>query len=888
MATLKTYRAKRDFAKTPEPQGKASARGKGNQFVIQKHDASRLHYDLRLEQDGVMKSWAVTRGPSLVPGEKRLAIHVEDHPIEYNKFEGTIPKGEYGGGTVMIWDRGTWHPEGDPGKALKKGSLDFRLEGKKLRGRWHLVRMRPRPGERQEPWLLIKSTDEFARKKSDPDILEEESRSVATGRTMEQIAGGRSRVWHSNRAASEQSTRATAPKSKLARATAPTRNGKSRGRTPRQKKPAAAPKKKKTRAAGGEPARKDLARIKGVRKTRLPDFVPPCLATLSSNAPSSADWVHEIKFDGYRMQARIAGGTVTLKTRTGLDWTERFPTIAAACAELDGRDALLDGEIVSGDADRVSDFSALQDDLKNGRHDRLAYYVFDLLHLGGFDLTGASLVDRKAALRDLLADVPENGVIRLSDHFDTEGPTMLRHACEMQLEGILSKRRDAPYHTGRSGDWLKVKCSNSQELVIAGYEPSDKAKRAIRSLILAYYDKDGLRYAGRVGTGWGEAKERDLMRRLEPLVTSERPFNPLPEEERRRKVKWVKPELVAEIEFRGWTGGTLVRQASFKGLREDKPAKQVVREVSAMPTRSKQAAARAKSPARTKAAVTVAGVALTHPERVYWEDAGVTKKQLAEYYEQVWDWIEPHVTRRVLALVRCPDGVPGQCFFQKHASAGIEAHFLHLVKEPDGDKAISIDDLTGLVALAQAGVLEVHTRGSSIDHLEHADRLVFDLDPGPGIQWKDIIAAAREVRERLAALKLDSFIKTTGGKGLHVVLPIKPTPWDEAKNFCRLFAEAMTADQPSRYTATIKKSARGNKIFIDYLRNSREATAIAPYSTRARAGATVSVPITWDELGGLKAPNLWTVQNLSKRLSRLRKDPWAGIGRMKQKLPRVQ
>jgi bifunctional non-homologous end joining protein LigD len=680
-----------------------------------------------------------------------------------------------------------------------------------------------------------------------------------------------------------------------------------RSRAPRSKA-AAAPKKagakKKTKA--GTALSVDVSKIAGTRKAAMPDFVPPELATLSDVAPGSGDWVHEIKFDGYRIQARIDGDAITLKTRTGLDWTDRFSPIAEACTGFGPHAVLLDGEIVSGDENGVSDFSALQDDLKTGRYDRLAYYVFDILHLDGYDLTGAALIDRKQVLYDLFAEAPGGSVIRASEHFETDGSVMLDHACQMQLEGIVSKRRNAPYRSGRSGDWLKVKCANAQEFVIAGYEPSDKNSRAIRSLLLAYYDKDGLRYAGRVGTGWGEAKERDLSRRLAEVAADKPPFDKVPEEERRRKVKWVEPKLVAEVEFRGWTGGKLLRQASFKGLREDKPAREVVREVSGM-SQTKQAALRQKTPvkkaaekgrratpaapakapsrATSKNEVTVAGVKLTHPERMYWEDAGITKEDLAKYYEKVWDWMAPHVTNRVVALVRCPEGATAECFFQKHASAGLMEKRLHMVAEPDGNKAISVDDLPGVISLVQAGVLEIHTRGSTIEHLEEADRLVFDLDPGPGIEFKDIAEAAREVRDGLRALELESFLKNTGGKGLHVVLPIEPTPWDPAKEFCRRFAEGLARLRPDRYTTTIKKTARNNKIFIDYLRNSREATAIAPYSTRARPGATVSVPLIWEELRTLKIPNPFTVQNLPKRLAKLRKDPWEGIGKLKQHLP---
>jgi bifunctional non-homologous end joining protein LigD len=871
MATLRTYWKKRDFKKTAEPRGK-TGRKKGFRYVIQKHDATRLHYDLRLELDGVMMSWAVTRGPSLVPGDKRLAIHVEDHPVEYNTFEGTIPDDEYGGGTVMIWDRGTWAPEHDPHRGMQKGHLDFELQGEKLKGHWHLVRMRKRPGEKQEPWLLIKATDDAARKKSEPDILEEMPDSVVTGRGLDAIAADKKKVWHSNRPARHQPK---GPKARLSNGAAQPA-AKKRARAPRRRSAA------KDKTAG---------KVKGARKGRMPAFVQPSLATLSARAPEGSGWVHEIKFDGYRIQARIEGDQVTLKTRTGLDWTARFPAVAEACEALSGRDVILDGEIASIDAEGVSDFSALQDDLKSGRQDRMIYYVFDLLHLDGQDLTGAPLIERKRALVELMDGLPKDGTIRLSEHFATDGAQILKHAAALKLEGIVSKRADAPYHAGRVGDWLKTKCASNQEFVVIGYEPSDKRGRLIRSLLLGYFEKGALRYAGRIGTGWGQKLERDLQKRLDAVARTDTPLDQVPEEERRRKVKWLEPKVVIEADFRGWTRGKLVRQGSLKGLREDKPAKQVVREVEQMPGRVKQAALKHKTATKTSTAKSgkaapgeVAGVKLTHPDRVYWDDAGVTKAMLAEYYTQVWDWMQPHVTDRVLALVRCPDGASGQCFFQKHASAGIDTKHLKLVPD-DGDKSIALDKVEGLVSLAQAGVLEIHVRGSSTGSLEEADRLVFDFDPGPGVAWKDVVTAAREVRKRLADLKLESFVKTTGGKGLHVVLPIKPAPWDEAKAFCRRIAEEMAAEAPDRYTATIKKTARKNKIFIDYLRNSREATAIAPYSTRARPGATVSVPLTWEELGAQKISNAFTVENLAKRLARLRRDPWDKMSRLKQALP---
>ncbi|HET7847807.1 MAG TPA: DNA ligase D [Pseudolabrys sp.] len=862
MAGLKTYRAKRRFNVTAEPRGKPAHRS-GNSFVIQKHAATRLHYDLRLELDGVMKSWAVTRGPSLVPGEKRLAVQVEDHPIEYNKFEGTIPKGEYGGGTVMIWDRGRWQPEGDPHKGLTKGHLDFTLEGGKLHGGWHLVRMHRKSGEKRDNWLLIKAHDEAERSASDKDILEEAPLSIATGRSMDEIAAGKS-VWHSNRKARSKPSQ---PKPQAGRA--------SKVRALQSKAAV-----KRSNAAGKGDA--------------LPDFVVPCLATLSETAPASDNWIHEIKFDGYRLQARLENGRVTLKTRRGLDWTDKFPAIATAVAKLPARTALIDGELVSEGEDGVSSFSLLQQDLKAKRHDRMRFYVFDLLHLNGADLRGEPLERRKQTLADLLDRRSRNGPLRLSESIEEKGPALVRHACRLGLEGIISKRRDAPYHSGRGHDWLKTKCSDRQEFVIAGYVPSTADAHAVGALVLGFYEGGKLRYAGRTGTGFTHTSARELYRKLAPLRTDRPAFGAAPKEERgARAGRWVEPKLVAEVDFRGWTHGERVRQASFQGLREDKLPSEVVREVKANVPKSAAATSRTASETRRSIvrpkraeAVTVAGIALSHPDRVYWEDIGFTKRDLAEFYAGIWKWMEPHIVGRPIALVRCPEGETGECFFQKHAH-GINAEHLHLVSEK-GDKIISIDDLGGLISLVQAGVLEFHTRGTTIDHREEGDRIVFDLDPGPGTDWQDVVAAAREVRGYLAELKLKTFLKTSGGKGLHVVLPIAPTPWDEVKAFTRAVATAMAADQPDRYIATATKSKRNKRIFIDYLRNSREATAVAPYSTRARPGAAVSTPITWDELGKIKSAAQFDVRNLAQRLKRLRSDPWKGIAKVRQSLPGVK
>ncbi len=914
--SLQVYHAKRKFGATPEPRGK-QARRKGSRFVIQKHAARRLHYDLRLELDGVMKSWAVTRGPSLVPGEKRLAVHVEDHPIDYNTFEGTIPQGQYGGGTVLIWDRGAWLPEGDPHKGLAKGHLSFRLDGEKLHGMWHLVRMRGRSGEKKENWLLIKAHDDAARDAKDPDILEEEPLSVVTGRSISDIAQGRGRqrVWQSNRAPEQKAKPATKPRKVAAKPALAAK--------PRQRGARAA---RRSATKAGKSARNSKAEPKS--HAPLPDFVPPSLATLRAQAPEGPGWVHEVKFDGYRIQARLDHGKVRLLTRKALDWTAKFPNVAQAVAELPATTALLDGEIVVEDENGISSFSGLQAALKSGERKRFVYYAFDLLYLDGLDLTGEPLIERKRLLADLLSRAKALGPVRLSEHFETQGSQVHRRACEMGLEGIVSKRKDAPYRSGRSETFIKSKCANAQEFVVGGYMPSTALPRAVGSVALGYYDDGRLVYAGRMGTGYTRATAQDLWKRLHPLETAKSPFDRVPPTERRRDIRWVQPKLVVGSHFRGWTADGLVRQAAFKGLREDKPAQEVVREVPKMSGRDKtsgrdkapkdsrgaRAAAHAAKamvkrtrPSRPKAAPKPApkpaaqsratqrakpwdesDVRLTHPDRVYWVDAGVTKQDLADFYRAVWDWMAPHVVGRPLALVRCPEGTKGQCFFQKHASAGLTERNLRTVTDPKGRQIIAIEDVEGLLSLVQAGVLEVHVRGSMIDRLERCDRIVFDLDPGEDTGWSDVLGAANDVRERLAAIDLESFVKLSGGKGVHVVLPIEAADWDATKTFVQAFAQAMAADDRDRYVATMTKSLRRDKIFVDYLRNSLEQTSVAAYSTRARAGAPVSVPVSWRELGRTTGGNQYTVINLMKRLRGLKQDPWKDIGRVRQKLPDLQ
>ncbi|WP_018181933.1 DNA ligase D [Kaistia granuli] len=841
-ATLETYRSKRDFKSTPEPAGRKPSKAKakaGHSFVIQKHDATRLHYDFRLEMDGVLKSWAVTRGPSLDPAEKRLAVHVEDHPLEYGGFEGTIPKGEYGGGTVILWDRGSWEPVGDPHKGYAKGHLEFELKGEKLRGRWHLVKMQGKPREKRENWLLIKAEDEEARPAGAPDILEESPDSVKTGRAIADVAGEEP-GWSSKTGKIEKSAK---------------------------KKPRA---ERDEEAAEPAPALPDPATIVGAKKAALPAFVEPALASLAATPPSGERWIHEIKFDGYRLQAHLSAGRVKLSTRTGLDWTKKFgKEIVAALQALPVGTALIDGELVVETTGGVSDFSALQADLSEGRSDRFVFYTFDLLHLDGYDLREVPLSERKQALAPLIAQGAS--LLRFSQHFEEDGAEVFRHASRLGLEGIVSKVLDSPYRSGRGKSWLKVKSSSRQEFVIGGYVPSTTSRRAIGSLVLGVYERGALQPVGRVGTGFSARLAEDLYQRLERMRVTANPFGrPLTAEEG-RQVRFVRPELVAEVEYRAWTADGHLRHAAFRGLREDKAAEEIIREEPSMVETG-------KAKAETTAEVPHHGIKLTHPDRIYWPDNGVTKEGLADYYAEVWPHIAPFVTDRPLSLLRCPSGIGGEQFFQKNAWKGLNAA-IRLVDDPstaEVEQLISIADLDGLIALVQSAVLEIHPWGSTLAEWERPDMIILDLDPGEGTGWEAVIAAAQEVRQRLADAGLEPFVKTSGGKGLHVVAPLKPkAEWPAIKAFTKGIADAMAADSPDAYVATIAKAKRPGKILIDYLRNQRGQTAVAPYSTRARPGAPVSAPLAWDELTPGIGPAYFTVLNMPTRLAALRADPWA-------------
>jgi bifunctional non-homologous end joining protein LigD len=865
---LADYNRKRNFARTAEPKGelkgerrKSSGKksGKRLSYLIQKHAARVLHYDFRLEWDGKLMSWAVPKGPSENPQDKRLAVHVEDHPVAYGKFEGTIPKGEYGGGTVMLWDRGTWEPHGDVREALKKGKLAFDLHGERLHGQWALVRLRARSKSDKDNWLLIKERDELARKTV--GAVEKEETSVASGRSMEEIAAGR-KVWHSNRADGKAD-----PETKTKPKTKPV-------------KTKAARSKKNSRAESS--------------RASLPAFVKPQLATLVDAPPAGGEWLHEIKFDGYRAITSIAGGKVVMRTRNGLDWTDRFHALVPALSGLPCDSALLDGEIAVADAAGHTDFGALQDALGNGGGG-IGYYLFDLLELDGEDLRKRPLDERKSRLAQLLKGV--GAPLGFSDHMKGSGAEVFSHACRIRLEGIVSKRRDAPYVSGRSQTWLKSKCGMEQEFVVIGWRPSDKAGRPFRSLLLALREEGELRYAGRVGSGYSGERLDELAEQFKMIECKSAPVPDVPPAIA-RQARFLEPKLVAQIAFRGWTRDNLVRQGSFKGLRTDKPASEIVREQpmpkaravkrakAAVEKAPKRRAARAKShKAHGDDAAEFAGVRVTHPDRVLFEAQGVTKRDLIDYYLTVSDLILPHVANRPLSLVRCPQGSGGECFFQKHASAGFPDQFGHIrIKEKSGSREyLTIEDERGLVAAVQVGTLELHVWGAHTDTLEKPDRMVFDFDPDEDLPFARVRDAAEDMRERLRQLGLESFAMATGGKGIHVVVPLAPKhSWNEHRNFAEALARVMEDDEPDRFVANMSKAKRKGRIFVDYLRNGRGATAISPYSTRARAGAFVATPVSWLQLARLKDARPATIKDAKKLL---KADPWPDYERVKQALP---
>ncbi|HEY7929390.1 MAG TPA: DNA ligase D [Steroidobacteraceae bacterium] len=918
---LSTYRAKRDFRKTAEPSGReAVAPASQLRFVIQKHAARRLHYDLRLELDGVFKSWAVTRGPSLDPADKRLAVEVEDHPLDYGDFEGTIAQGQYGGGTVQLWDRGYWAPL--PGtqarQALRAGQLKFVLEGERLHGEWALVRMR-REGKRNN-WLLIKHRDAAATDAARAARLLEEDRSVGSGRTLAKIGAGEGQgpspfmlaragrgrgnaVWQSNKAqASAPAPAGGSLREALAQlAAAPARPASNRAASRRAKPRArAAPTRRRTAAA------------------LMPEFIEPQLCKLVPRPPDEGGWVHEVKFDGYRLQLRVQDGRAVLRTRKGLDWSERFPEICAAAQALP--DCMLDGEVASLQSNGAPSFQALQAALSSGKTAELVFFAFDALFAQGEDLRSLPLRERKQRLRQLLAE--HAGPLRYVDHFEAQGQSVLQSACRMQLEGIVSKLLDAPYLSGRVGSWVKSKCRAGQEVIIGGW--TSEARR-LRSLLVGVHRNGKLSYAGRVGTGFGSAVVRELTRRLQPLQTERCPF-PAGEVPRIAwTVHWVVPKLVAEIEFAGWTDAGIVRQAAFKGLREDKPAAEIgVEQVQSTesversahrvstPSDASAKAARSgasstpgkrarraqaslqvpasASPAAAPGPTSVLGVTISQPEKRLWPDAGdgrpVSKLDLAQYLQAVGEWLLPHIAGRPVSLVRAPDGIDGQRFFQRHAMRG-NSSLLELAHvSGDREPYVVINRVEGLIAAAQIAALELHPWNCRPERYEVPGRLVFDLDPAPDVSFETVVQAALELRQRLDALGLVSFCKTTGGKGLHVVTPLsderRGLDWPTAKAFAQALCAAMAADSPERYLTTMAKKERVGRIFLDYLRNDRMSTAVAPLSARARAGAPVSMPLNWQQVRRGLDPMRYTVRSAPTLLGR--DEPWSDYAKAERSL----
>jgi bifunctional non-homologous end joining protein LigD len=840
------YRAKRDFAKTSEPAGKKAVPSSSTlRFVIQRHDARRLHYDLRLELDGVFKSWAVTRGPSLDPRDKRLAVEVEDHPLEYGDFEGTIPKGQYGGGTVQLWDRGYWIPEGDPHEGLKRGDLKFSLNGERLMGSWVLVRMKnDRRGGKRTNWLLIKNRDDDARE-GDGDALLTAAKSIASGRNLDAIAAGKGK----------------APTPFITR---------------------------KPNAAGAVWGSKSMNKpARSSTTTAMPRFIVPQLCKRAERATSDPSWAHEVKFDGYRMQLRVENGEAKLCTRKGVDWTARFRGIATSASALP--DCLLDGEVVALDPHGTPDFSVLQAALSDRKNDGLIYFTFDLLFLDGKDLRGLPLRDRKARLEALIAKSKPSRTLRYVDHFETPGDAVLRSACRMHLEGIVSKRLDAQYKSGRGMDWTKTKCRGGQEVVIGGW--TSEGGR-LRSLLAGVYRGGKIVYVGRVGTGFAADTVRLVMPRLKKVESNANPFAAGTSPQKEGNMHWARPELVAEIEFAGWTGAGMMRQAAFKGLREDKPADEVEAEKPAKAAKTKVDQPETQA---AEGAVVVMGVSISNPDKSLWpdEDPPVTKAHLAFYYEAVGDWMIEHIKGRPCSIVRTPEGIGGEMFFQRHVMAG-SSHLLALVKV-SGDRKpyIQIDRVEALAAVAQLGGVELHPWNCQPGNPDLPGRLVFDLDPGPDVPFARVIEATVELRKRLESFGLTGFCKTTGGKGLHVVTALasekESLDWRAAKTFAQEVCRRLAADQPDRFSMTMAKKDRGGRIFLDYLRNDRMATAVAPLSPRARPGATVSMPIDWPQVRAGLDPKKYTVHTAPARLHKNR--PWsdyaASAGSLRQAIKKL-
>ncbi|MFJ1269179.1 DNA ligase D [Legionella lytica] len=828
---LSQYYKKRDFSKTPEPKGKIS-KEHPRLFIIQKHAASHLHYDFRLELHGVLKSWAVPKGPSLDPKVKRLAMHVEDHPIQYGSFEGIIPKGQYGGGTVMLWDKGTWEPlDEKPYDAYEKGHLRFILHAEKLNGRWDLIRFKD-----EKHWFLIKHEDEFAQSQEKYDITKALDKSVISNYRIDEIASHYDRVWSSS------------------------------GEQKAKSKPKHKPK---------TPKKPTITLPQNLEQSEFPGFIPPQLATLVDKPPVGKQWLHEIKLDGYRILAYKNGAEVDLKSRNNNSWTHKFPSIVEAISLLPFKQILVDGEVVVLDEQGRSDFQLLQNAVKNPLKASFIYFIFDILYLDGYDLKSLPLIERKAILKNLLSvNIPS---LHYSEHILKEGKKLFQYSCGHALEGVISKLASAPYLSKRSKGWLKIKCLKRQEFVIGGYTVPKGERSHFGSLFLGTYNTKGtLDFTGNVGTGFTEKSLNEINKLLKENKASKNPFNSKPPGY--TTAHWLEPNLVCEVEFTEWTTEGHIRHPSFKGIRLDKKARNVRREVE---TPLKEIKKEKNSSQKSEAPFVI-----THPDKILYPEDKITKKDLLTYYETISDYILPYISLRPLTLVRCPSNY-SQCFYQRHFNESTP-ETLNPFDDPDNEnreRYIYLNNREGLLSLVQMGVLEIHPWGSRITHIEQPDTLVIDLDPAPDIPWKQVVAAAIEVRDHLAQYQLKSFVKSTGGKGLHVVIPIIPEyDWDTIKEFTQVFVKFLEKLKPNEYISTMSKSKRKGKIFVDYLRNQRTATAIGAYSTRARLHAPVSTPLAWDELGTRIEENSYTIKTLPKRLAQLKEDPWHDFWLVKQSL----
>lgn len=861
------YTRKRNFDITSEPpehaDGRRSSGGKALSFVIHKHDARNLHYDFRLELGGTLKSWAVPKGPSLDPKNKRLAVHVEDHPLGYGSFEGSIPEGQYGAGDVIVWDRGIWQPHGDPQETYKAGKLKFTLVGEKLTGDWTLVRTRLRGSSDKQQWLLIKEKDEAVRSQDEYDIVLDKPESVVSGAT---VGEGRASVKRT--------------KGKTAAAGPATEN-----------KPA-------------NKAAKSLPKNTAANPSAVPKKLAPQLATLMDTAPAG-DWLYEIKFDGYRIMARILDGEVRLLTRNGHDWTERLPLQAKAIGDLKLGDGWLDGEVVVLNDAGLPDFQALQNAFDVGRSKDIVYYLFDVPFLDGEDLREKPVEERRAALKKLLGKQTK-GPLRFSDAFAAGHRDIIESACSLSLEGVIGKRAGSAYQSRRSPDWIKLKCTLRQEFVVVGFTKPQGARSGFGALLLAVNEQGaGLVYAGRVGTGFNQKMLGALFEQMQPLQQEASPLAKKLTSAQARGVHWIKPTLVGEVEFGEWTREGIIRHAAFIALRSDKPADEVVHEYPKTPkvikapfkpSAAKAVAAKTspadkpdKSPskpmntskdkAKSNDRIDVAGVSISHPDRVIDKQSGLQKIDLAHFYESISDWILPHLDHRAVALLRCPEGVEGEQFFQKHAERLAIPNIKQLDPELDPGHArlMEIDSVQALVGAAQMGTIELHTWGSTYDQIELPDHFVLDLDPDVALPWRSMVEATQMTLAVLDELGLDAFIKTSGGKGMHIIVPLaRKADWDTVKAFAKALAQFISKQLPERFTATSGPKNRVGKVFIDYLRNARGASTVAAYSARARPGLPVSVPITRDELATLESSAQWNIANLQQRLRKLKADPWTG------------